>query len=78
MRPPFLRMTFTIVAGLALVCALLAIVTALGSAAIDRRHPPAGRMVPVAGGHLHVLELGTPGATNMVRIAFVGSETNED
>ena len=31
------------------------------------------RIIIVAG-----VPLGTPGATNMVRIAFVGSETNED
>lgn len=36
----------------------LAIFTELGIRRIERAHPPAGRLVEVAGGRLHVLELG--------------------
>jgi pimeloyl-ACP methyl ester carboxylesterase len=64
--------------GLALLCALLAIVTAIGSAAIERRHPPAGRMVQVAGGRLHVLELGTPDAAPPVVLLHGASGNLQD
>jgi pimeloyl-ACP methyl ester carboxylesterase len=52
-------MLLTITIGLALVAALLALVTAIGATAIERRYPPEGRFVDVTGGRLHVLELGT-------------------
>src|SRR3954468_12675519 len=41
------------------VVVLLAALTAAGVVAIERRYPPAGRFLEVAGGRLHVLELGT-------------------
>jgi len=37
---------------------LLALATAVGALLIERQHPPAGRLVEVDGGRLHVLELG--------------------
>jgi alpha-beta hydrolase superfamily lysophospholipase len=46
------------IVALALVAGLLAVVTAIGTVAIERRYPPAGRFVDLAGARLHVLELG--------------------
>jgi pimeloyl-ACP methyl ester carboxylesterase len=40
------------------VVAALVVATFLGTWIIERRHPPAGRFVPVTGGRLHVLEAG--------------------
>jgi pimeloyl-ACP methyl ester carboxylesterase len=51
-------MILNIVIALGLVAGLLAVVTAIGAAVIERRYPPVGRFVPVEGGRLHVLELG--------------------
>ena len=51
-------MILNICLGAVLVVALLALVTAVGTVAIERQHPPAGRFVDVDGGRLHVLELG--------------------
>jgi pimeloyl-ACP methyl ester carboxylesterase len=47
-----------IVMALGLVSACLLAWTALGAAAIARRHPPTGRFVPVTGGRLHVVDQG--------------------
>ena len=44
--------------GVSLILLLLAGVTAIGSFAIGRVHPPSGRFVEMPGGQLHVLELG--------------------
>ena len=52
-------MILNICLGVVLVVALLALVTAIGTFAIERQHPPAGRFVDVDGGRLHVLELGS-------------------
>jgi pimeloyl-ACP methyl ester carboxylesterase len=41
----------------ALLC-VLAVVSAIGAGVIERAHPPAGRLVEVTGGRLHVVELG--------------------
>ena len=52
-------MILNISLGAVLVVTLLALITAIGTFAIERQNPPAGRFVDVAGGRLHVLELGT-------------------
>lgn len=52
-------MSINILIGVLLILLLLAGVTAIGSFAIGRAHPPSGRFVEVTGGRLHVLELGT-------------------
>jgi pimeloyl-ACP methyl ester carboxylesterase len=44
------------------ILALGAAITALSVAQLERTHRPAGRLVPVAGGRLHVVELAPPGA----------------
>lgn len=51
-------MTLTVIIIVAACCALLAAMTAVGTLAIERAHPPAGRFVAVTGGRLHVLERG--------------------
>lgn len=47
-----------ILVGAVLLALLLAAATAIGTVAIERSYPPAGRLVEVTGGRLHVLELG--------------------
>jgi pimeloyl-ACP methyl ester carboxylesterase len=42
--------------------------TVVGTAVIERAHPPAGRFVPVTGGVLHVVEKGPPSAPPVVLI----------
>jgi pimeloyl-ACP methyl ester carboxylesterase len=59
-------MILNIAIGLALAVALLAIATALGTIAIERRYPPAGRFIDVTGGRLHVLETGPPDGVPVV------------
>jgi hypothetical protein len=59
-------MILNIAIGLALVAALLAVVTAIGIVVIERQYPPEGRFVDVAGGRLHVLERGKPDAPAVV------------
>lgn len=50
----------------ALVLAGLAAVTVIGTAAIERANPPAGRFVEVEGGRLHIVELGSADAPPVV------------
>jgi pimeloyl-ACP methyl ester carboxylesterase len=61
-----LRKIVIILASVVAMLAALAAITALGVAAIERAHPPAGRFVEVEGGRLHVLELGAPDAPPVV------------
>jgi pimeloyl-ACP methyl ester carboxylesterase len=42
--------------------------TVIGTAVIERAHPPAGRFIPVTGGVLHVAEKGSPSAPPVVLI----------
>lgn len=46
----------------AAILAVLACVTAIWVAAIERAHPATGRLVPVTGGRMHVLDLSPAGA----------------
>jgi pimeloyl-ACP methyl ester carboxylesterase len=43
---------------IAIVFAVLAVITLIGTLAIERANPPTGRFVDVEGGRLHVVELG--------------------
>ena len=61
-----MRVILLIVFGLAIVVAVLAIVTMVGTARIERAYPPVGRLVAVDGGRLHILELGRPDAPPIV------------
>src|SRR6266853_5581950 len=47
---------------LAAIAGIGAVITVIGTARIEAAHPAAGRLVEVAGGRLHVLELGPLGA----------------
>jgi pimeloyl-ACP methyl ester carboxylesterase len=51
-------MILNICLGVAFVVALLSLATAVGAVLIERQHPPAGRLLDVDGGGLHVLEPG--------------------
>lgn len=59
----FLRMVILV---LFVVIAALAGVTLAGTIAIERANPPAGRLVDVAGGRLHIVELGRADAPPVV------------
>jgi pimeloyl-ACP methyl ester carboxylesterase len=59
-------MITNIVIGCAGVAVLLAVLTAIGTALIERQYPPEGRFVDVTGGRLHVLERGKPDAPVVV------------
>jgi len=61
-----LRLIFILLVGLLLVLALFGGITAIGTAMIERSHPPAGRMVEVEGGRLHLVELGPAQAPAIV------------
>jgi pimeloyl-ACP methyl ester carboxylesterase len=60
------RVILNIMIGVLLFALLLAAITAAGAYAIARAYPPAGRFVDVAGGRLHVLELGPADAMPVV------------
>ena len=61
-----MRMTFSIVLIAAAVLGGLAVLTEFGVRRIERAHPPQGRFVEVAGGRLHLLELGSTDAPPVV------------
>jgi len=52
--------------GCAVLAALFAALTAIGTVMIERQYPPEGRFVEVTGGRLHVLERGQPDAPVVV------------
>jgi pimeloyl-ACP methyl ester carboxylesterase len=56
--------TVTVIAGT--VLGALAVFTVVGAGKIERAHPPTGRFVEVAGGRLHLVELGPAGAQPVV------------
>ncbi len=61
-----MRMVIIIFAVVAAVLGGLAAYTAIAVHGIERAHPPAGRFVEVAGGRLHLLELGPADAPAVV------------
>ena len=61
-----MRMTFGILLIAAAVLGGLAVLTEFGVRRIERAHPPQGRFVEVAGGRLHLLELGSTDAPPVV------------
>ena len=65
MTGPF-RVILTILIVVFAAGLLLAAVTAAGTYAIERAHPPSGRFVDVAGGRLHVVEFGPADAMPVV------------
>ena len=61
-----MRVIFIVLVGLVVVAALFGGLTEIGTAMIERAHPPSGRMVEVEGGQLHVVELGPAEAPAIV------------
>ncbi len=61
-----MRMTFGVLLIAASVLGGLAVLTEFGIRRIERAHPPQGRFVEIAGGRLHLLELGSPDAQPVV------------
>ena len=61
-----MRVIFIILVCLVVVGALFGGITAIGTAMIERAHPPSGRMVEIEGGRLHVVELGPAAAPAIV------------
>lgn len=62
--------------GVAVALAVLAAITQAGVMLIERRHAPTGRMIDVAGGRLHVVELGSPGASSLPVVLIHGASSN--
>ena len=62
--------------GVAVALAVLAAITQAGVMLIERWHAPAGRMIDVAGGRLHVVELGSPGASSLPVVLIHGASSN--
>jgi len=60
--PNFFTMSMVAAVIVAVILAAFAAVTAIWVAAIERAHPAVGRLVPVTGGHLHVLDLSSGAA----------------
>jgi len=71
-------MILKLLAGIVMLVALLAIVSAIGTAWIEREHPPAGRFIEVTGGRLHILELGNATSTVPVVLLHGASGNLED
>jgi pimeloyl-ACP methyl ester carboxylesterase len=67
-----LILALIIVAALGLCAAL----TWLGTAGLERAHRPAGRRVPVAGGHLHVVDIGSARSTAPPVVLLHGASGN--
>jgi pimeloyl-ACP methyl ester carboxylesterase len=62
--------------GVALALVVLAVITQAGVLLIERWHAPAGRMIDVAGGRLHVVELGSPSASSLPVVLIHGASSN--
>jgi pimeloyl-ACP methyl ester carboxylesterase len=75
--PASLRALLAIVAIAAVVLGALAGLTVIGVRAIERAHPPSGRLVEVEGGRLHVVELGSADATPVVLLHGVGDNLGD-
>lgn len=57
-------------------CVVLAVVTQIGVALLDRRYPPAGRFIDVAGARLHVVEIGPQDAVGPPIVLIHGATSN--
>jgi len=67
-------MTIFLCIGAAL--AVLALATQLGVVWLERAYPPSGRMIDVAGGRLHVVELGPADAPGPAIVMIHGASSN--
>jgi pimeloyl-ACP methyl ester carboxylesterase len=67
----------TILLAVAAILGAGAAITAVATARIVRTHPPLGRMVPVTGARIHVLELGSPRDTERWPVVMLhGASSN--
>jgi pimeloyl-ACP methyl ester carboxylesterase len=66
-------MALFIAAAVAALVIGLAALTRIGTRAIERAHPPAGRFVAVNGGRLHVVELGPEAAAGLPIVLLHGA-----
>src|SRR5689334_22187016 len=66
----------TILLGGVAALVVLALITQLGVAWLERAYPPEGRMIDVAGGRLHVVELGPADAAGPVIVMIHGASSN--
>ena len=55
---------------------VLAVITQIGVYLIERSHAPAGRMIDVAGGRLHVVELGARNTASIPVVLIHGASSN--
>jgi pimeloyl-ACP methyl ester carboxylesterase len=55
---------------------VLALITQVGVVVLQRAYPPQGQLVDVAGGRLHVLELGPPDAAGPAIVLIHGASSN--
>jgi pimeloyl-ACP methyl ester carboxylesterase len=62
--------------GVAVVLVVLAAITKAGVILIERSHAPAGRMVDVTGGRLHVVERGAQDAASLPLVLIHGASSN--
>ena len=61
--------------GIVVALCLLAAITQVGVVLIERAHKPTGRMIDVAGGRLHVVELGIRSAAPAIVLVH-GASSN--
>src|SRR5262245_17114181 len=62
--------------GVAVALLVLAVITQIGVALIERWYPPAGRFVDVTGGRLHVVEIGPKDAASLPVVLIHGASSN--
>jgi pimeloyl-ACP methyl ester carboxylesterase len=62
--------------GIAVALLVLAVITQVGVLLIERSHAPAGKMIDVAGGRLHVVELGGANAASVPVVLIHGASSN--
>ncbi len=55
---------------------VLAMITKAGVFAIERSHPPSGQMIDVAGGRLHIVDMGPRGDTAPALVLIHGASSN--
>jgi len=63
-------------AGVVIALAVLAAITQIGVAAVERTYPPSGRFVDVEGARLHVLELGSARADSLPIVLVHGASSS--
>jgi len=64
------------VAGVVIALAVLAVITQIGVAVLERTYPPLGKFVEVHGARLHVLELGSANAKTLPIVMIHGASSS--